>query len=305
MSAAGTEGLEALVGVFVPGGRLVRAWPLDGGISAQMTAFEVKGPEGEKRTYILRRLGLMEGVEIALDVETEYCLLSRLAETTIPAPRPCYFDKSGQHFDGALMVLEYIEGAPVHEPKDLEDHLIQQADHLVHIHKAAPVDHFRFLPTINDLWGKTLSEYPDEPRDDMLETRVRDVLNKVWPLGSPNKDVLLHGDFWLGNLLWRYDKLVAVVDWEDAAIGDPLADLAVTRQELLWTISREAMERFTELYLERNPIDTKNLPYWDLGTVVRWGFRNIDTWTDDIALGDEVRKRQLWFFEQALTDLDG
>lgn len=304
MSTGEQERLHDLVSAFIPGGWLLRAWPLDGGISAQMTAFEVEGPEGENRTYILRRLGMMEGVEMALDVETEYRLLSKLAETTIPAPRPCYFDTSGRYFDGALMVLDYIEGAPVHEPEDLEDHLIQQADQLAHIHKTAPVDQFRFLPTINDVWGKTLRERPDEPRDDLLETRVRDVLNEVWPLASPNKDVLLHGDFWLGNLLWRNDRLIAIVDWEDAAIGDPLADLAVTRQELLWTISREAMERFTQLYLDRNPIDTKNLPYWDLGTVVRWGFRNIDTWTDDVLLRDEVRKRQLWFFEQALKAIE-
>jgi aminoglycoside phosphotransferase (APT) family kinase protein len=38
--------------------------------------------------------------------------------------------------------------------------------------------------------------------------------------------VLLHGDFWPGNALWRDGALVAILDWEDAAIGDPLADVA-------------------------------------------------------------------------------
>jgi aminoglycoside phosphotransferase (APT) family kinase protein len=35
---------------------------------------------------------------------------------------------------------------------------------------------------------------------------------------------LLHGDYWPDNTLWRDGRLVCVIDWEDAALGDPLAD---------------------------------------------------------------------------------
>jgi aminoglycoside phosphotransferase (APT) family kinase protein len=38
-----------------------------------------------------------------------------------------------------------------------------------------------------------------------------------------------------------------VLDWEDAAIGDPLADVANVRLELLWARGIEAMEPFTSL----------------------------------------------------------
>jgi aminoglycoside phosphotransferase (APT) family kinase protein len=34
-------------------------------------------------------------------------------------------------------------------------------------------------------------------------------------------------------VLWRDGRIVAVIDWEDAQVGDPLADLANTRLELL------------------------------------------------------------------------
>ncbi len=46
---------------------------------------------------------------------------------------------------------------------------------------------------------------------------------------SSFKPGILHGDFHLGNVMFRYDSsaLAAVVDWELATIGDPLLDLGV------------------------------------------------------------------------------
>lgn len=41
---------------------------------------------------------------------------------------------------------------------------------------------------------------------------------------APDGTVLVHGDYWLGNLLVRGDEVVAAVDWVDAHQGDPDAD---------------------------------------------------------------------------------
>lgn len=35
-----------------------------------------------------------------------------------------------------------------------------------------------------------------------------------------------HGDLWYGNLLIDEDRMTGVIDWEDAALGDPALDLA-------------------------------------------------------------------------------
>jgi len=47
-------------------------------------------------------------------------------------------------------------------------------------------------------------------------------------------------------------------------LGDPLADLASTRLELLWAFGQQAMEQFTALYSLAHPLDTGNLAYYDL-----------------------------------------
>ena len=64
--------------------------------------------------------------------------------------------------------------------------------------------------------------------------------------------------------------MVAVIDWEDAALGDPLADVANARLEILWAIGTEAMHRFTEEYRSMMPnVDFTYLPLWDLYAALR------------------------------------
>jgi aminoglycoside phosphotransferase (APT) family kinase protein len=50
-------------------------------------------------------------------------------------------------------------------------------------------------------------------------------LRRNAPDGPPEDMVMVHGDYKLGNLIWRDRQVVAVIDWEGAEIGDPLQDL--------------------------------------------------------------------------------
>jgi aminoglycoside phosphotransferase (APT) family kinase protein len=84
-----------------------------------------------------------------------------------------------------------------------------------------------------------------------------------------NKIALLHGDFWPGNSLWQDGQLTAVIDWEDALLGDPLIDLAQSRSEIAWIFGPEAMENFTHHYQQQMPLDYTALPYWDLCAALR------------------------------------
>ena len=60
-----------------------------------------------------------------------------------------------------------------------------------------------------------------------MRERIRDMLASAWPFPRPNPPALLHGDYWPGNILWKDGRLAAVIDWEDACLGDPLVDLAM------------------------------------------------------------------------------
>jgi hypothetical protein len=69
--------------------------------------------------------------------------------------------------------------------------------------------------------------------------------------------------------LWRDGELTAVIDWEDACLGDPLIDLAQSRSEIAWIFGPAAVELFTGHYRQQQPLNDEQLPYWDLCAALR------------------------------------
>lgn len=259
-----------LIQEFVPHSRLLRTWPLKGGICAEMTAFELEGTDGQIKRLILRRPGEAALKQNPHAVEDEFKLLQITHGLGLATPRPYYFDPSGHIFPRPYLVIEYIEGQPEFAPADLTGFTLQLATHLAKIHR---VDGSRpglsFLP--QPVKGFTANFGQRSPSVDptLDERRIRETLAAVWPLPQRNAPVLRHGDFWPGNILWRDDRLAAVIDWEDASLGDPLADLAISRLDLLWILGREAMDSFTHHYQSLIDIDYTNLSYWDLAAALR------------------------------------
>ena len=74
--------------------------------------------------------------------------------------------------------------------------------------------------------------------------------------------MLLHGDFWPGNILWKNKKIVGIVDWEYAAIGDPFSDLAVTSLDLRYSFGVQGMKKLLEIYSDYLPIDRFRYSLW-------------------------------------------
>jgi aminoglycoside phosphotransferase (APT) family kinase protein len=99
--------------------------------------------------------------------------------------------------------------------------------------------------------------------------RIREALASVWPVPRRNEPSLLHGDYWPGNILWREGQLAAVIDWEDAHVGDPLEDFAISRLDMLWIFGRDAMQSFSRHYQAVRAVDIRALPYWDLYAALR------------------------------------
>lgn len=73
-------------------------------------------------------------------------------------------------------------------------------------------------------------------------------------LAGPGRPVALHGDFWHGNLVARDGGLAAVVDWEDARLGDPAADLCG-----LWYLGAEFGAAVLRGYAELTGVDSAAL----------------------------------------------
>ncbi len=95
---------------------------------------------------------------------------------------------------------------------------------------------------------------------------------------------------------------MAVIDWEDAKVGDPLADVANSRLEILWAYGVDAMQMFTQQYSSMAPIDVSHLPYWDLYAALRH-IPNIAGWELDAVTEQAMRDGLRSFIAQAFRKL--
>jgi aminoglycoside phosphotransferase (APT) family kinase protein len=216
---------------------------------------------------------------------------------------PHYFDLSGGIFPSPFVVIEYIEGHTEFSPVDLEGFLLTLATHLAQLHS---IDWSRFdLSFLTDqarLHDEKFRARPTHLDDSLEEGHIRDVLEPAWPFPHRNPSVLLHGDYWPGNILWHKGRLARIIDWEDAQVGDPLADLAISRLEILWAFDTDAMCIFTRHYQSLTKLDFSALPYWDLCAALRPAFQ-IATWAGNPAREEAMRIKHHLFVAQALEAL--
>jgi aminoglycoside phosphotransferase (APT) family kinase protein len=268
-----------------PGLRLQCAWNLTGGVSAQVTAIAAMASDGQERILVVRQYGAADLRSNPHIAGTEYRLLALLHAAGLRVPRPYHADESCAVLPVPCLLLEFIDGEPPAGPAAPPDFTGQLAAALADLHRAGFArSDVAFLPDIGSVSARMLGTWPADLDDAISEAAVRTALTGNWPPPQVNEPAILHGDYWTGNTLWRHGKLVGVIDWEDAAVGDPLADLGNARLEILMHHDDAAMDEFTRQYCALLPdIDLAALPYWDLyaalrpsGQMDRWGLPGAD-----------------------------
>ena len=158
-------------------------------------------------------------------------VLRALAGTSVPVPAVVAVDDE----QPAWFAMEFVEGAavePVLDEHDLPGELAAgrmtgSARVLRRLHELDAAALALDAPPPRDAaaelaqWSRVLRAVPDELRPGS-ERLLRRLAGAV-PAGLP--PVLVHGDFRLGNVLCRGERVVAVVDWEIWSVGDPRTDL--------------------------------------------------------------------------------
>ena len=305
---------QRLFEAIAPQSKLLRAWPLKGGISAEMTALEIERPDRQVSRLIVRRPGDSVLKRNPRAAEDEFKLLQMTRSLGLATQTPYYLDQSGAIFPAPYLVIEYIDGQPEFSIAHIDDAAQQLATHLARIHSADHSKHdLSFLPAPPRGFIDRFGERPAIVNSSLDEGRIRDTLEAAWPFPQRNAPALLHGDFWPGNILWWDGQLVAVIDWEDATLGDPLTDLAISRLDMLWIFGLDAMRSFTQQYISMMAIDYSNLPYWHLCAalrLVRLAGANLAEWAaffvpfgrPDIT-EQTIREQYRFFVDQAFEQI--
>lgn len=284
---------------------LRRSWPLKGGVSAQVTALEVARPDGHMATWVVRQHGQVDRTANPQIAADEFALLVALHALGLPVPRPILVETTGAYGRLPCLVLAYVPGSSDIAAAHVMACSERLAACLAAIH-AVPWETL-VLPSLSSQVERVaalLAARPAMPAVDLREPDIRAALEAAWQLPTLNPLALLHGDFWPGNVLWHDGQLAAVIDWEDAAYGDPLADVANARLELLWAFGEDAMRRFTAVYMRQQPaLAYTHLPYYDLYAALR-SIRQFESWATDAAAAMRLRARHQAFVAQALAAVD-
>ena len=268
------ELLAAIASRIEPGATLLEHRPLTGGVSAHIHAVRYRSGDGRTREVVVRRHGAADWKPRTSHVtRVEYTLLTALHTAGLAVPEPLLLDVSGDLFPSPYLVLEMVPGTTKVAAAQLDTALAQMAAFLVRLHTlsvAAEVS--EVLPAREDPVTGALQYLPNTPE---LANERAIIAN--WQVSSAPR-ALLHGDFWPGNVIWREERLAAVIDWEDAALGSAMSDLAACRAELMVAYGNRPMDRFTDHYLASSTLDTSDLVLWEiyvssaaLATLADWG----------------------------------
>lgn len=235
---------------------------LGGGLSNRTTVIDVRFgiPPRQARWLVRERQGECApgDTDAAESVVREAAVLIAAAIAGLPVPRLV-------GTAGDALVLEYVDGSVRLDHPFRTTAASAMADTLARIHALDPV---AGLPDRAAYLCERLDDPPETMDAAMREPEIRAAIEATGVPRTP-RPVLLHGDYWPGNVVWQGDEIAAVIDWESAAAGDPLADVAMTRLDLCFAYGADAAATFTERYRRSRPFADADLVVWDLVAALR------------------------------------
>jgi aminoglycoside phosphotransferase (APT) family kinase protein len=194
--------------------------------------------DAARRQFVLRRPPHGALQTSAHDVEREFKILSALTPTPVLVPAALAFCADASLLGAPFFVMEVAGGETVSDPNvaaslgaDARHRLgLSAVDALWSLHTQDPgavglSDFVRpgsYVQRQLRRWGRQLSATRSVDTDPFWV--IRDLLAQREP--SAQRTALIHGDYKLGNLRADADgNVVSILDWELAAVGDPVADL--------------------------------------------------------------------------------
>ncbi len=189
--------------------------------------------------YVLRKKPPGTILPSAHAVEREYAAMRALGPAGVPVPVARLLCEDASVIGTAFYVMDYVDGRvltdlclPDVPQADRAAYYMAMADGLAALHRvdwrSVGLDNFgrpeAYVSRQIARWTKQYLASEPEPNADM------DALIDWLPAHLPQEEpaVIAHGDYRLGNLMFAPEapRLLAILDWELATIGHPLADLA-------------------------------------------------------------------------------
>ena len=224
-------------------GQVIRVTAIAGGTISSNFAFDsaTRGPGGDaRRTFVRCNEGKPPEV-----VAWESALVAELAAAGVPTPAPLTTLEGGHvlHHRGlAIGAFPWRDGRHL-APAEVEPHHAAALGRaLAELHRAGlalPADRqragiYQFADLVRRFEG--FRDRPDPALADAVATLADELawLATRAPVRAAATRGLIHGDLFRDNVLWDGPRLVAVLDFEQAAAGSLVYDLAVVLNDWCW-----------------------------------------------------------------------
>lgn len=296
-----------------PTAQVVSTHKLLGGLGCRMDVLEMQLGDGSTLRVVTRQYWVKDDPSKDKRPIGESKILAALKMNGVPAPEPILNEEvASEIFGRPGLVISYINGMPNLGPVDLQDWARQIATAMAKIHTATVPPELESLPRAHivslEKWMNA-----DKPPDRFVKheqgTDLWNAMKALWPNVDTSANQIIHTDFWPGNMIWKSDKLLAVVDWEWPSLGVPSDDVGYFLSDAAYT-GFDVEETFLETYEAVSGKPVQDLLFWKmlaaampLPDVGPWaqgyaelGMRNMDA--------DEIRRSHSVHITNLLNEFD-
>ena len=217
--------------------------------------------------FVLRRKPFGKLLPSAHAVDREFRLLAAIHPTGFPVPRPIALCNDESVVGAVFYLMEMVDGRIFWDGTLLEVPRVERRayyeamiDTMAALHAVDPgaaglMDFGRpgnYIQRQVERWTK---QYRASQTDDLPEVeKLIEWLPRTLP--EQSRSSIVHGDYRIDNLIYAPDapRVLAVLDWELATIGDPLADF--TYLAMSWAMPRDGRSGLVGVDLEEAGLPT-------------------------------------------------
>jgi aminoglycoside phosphotransferase (APT) family kinase protein len=255
------------------GSRLQRVELLPGSFSNHTHLVEAHLPDGGTLQCVVRRYQLFGNYDRGEKARREFKAFELIHAHGIPGPEALLLDDSGEILGVPGIVTRFVPGAlRLDAPDKPLPWARSLAVMLAKIH-AIPLDeHARsFLLEANSeaTWFLEGDSVPKFMQKFAGGARLWQALHERYDSLRPVSPALVHIDYWVGNVLWEAGEISAVLDWEEAACGDPVIDVAYARMNMCLMGLPAAADEFLQAYENATGYPAENLGFWEMAAAAR------------------------------------
>lgn len=168
-------------------------------------------------------------------------------------------DLNGRWSEYPTSLVSWLDGQPDIAPTDPRGWARELGRALAAVH-AVPAERLAELPSVFDRGGGS---------QEILAGSLAPEVRSRWAQVVASPEVLSHGDYWSGNVVWRDGRLTGIVDWSGGARGPRGYDLGWCRLDLVLLYDGQVADEFLAAYEAATGQPVGEVRLWDCWAAAR------------------------------------